>query len=186
MKPLQSIAMGLVIIAVSARINGDYDVLADPVGWLLVLQGLGQLPAALPHRPALSTLGSVALVISVVLWFPSLAAGLEREDVALLWAAALPQLAFVALLCRALATIATGPAAGWLATAAALTVAAAAVVTVVLATDGSALAGALALTGSGSLLLVIVLLFRYASRPWALAPAAPLAPADGTPAADGS
>lgn len=170
MKPLQSIAMGLVIVALSARVNGEYDVLADPVGWLLVLQGLGQLPAALPHRPALRSLGFAALLLSGVLWFPSLAEGLEREDVSLLWAAALPQLAFVALLCRALATVASGPAVAWLTTACALTVGAAVIVTVVLATAQSSLEGALALAGSGSLVLVIVLLFRYASRPWALAP----------------
>lgn len=182
MKPLQSIAMGLVIVALAVRVNGPYDVIADPVGWLLVLQGLGRLPPALPHRPALQTLGFLALVMSVVLWFPSLAEGLAREDVSLLWAANLPQLAFVALLCRALASIATGPAVGWLTTACALTVAAAAVVTVVLATDGSSLEGALALAGSGSLLLVIVLLFRYASRPWALAPVDQTSAAEAGPA----
>ena len=44
MKPLQSIAMGLVIIALKAWVNGEYDVLPDPIGWLLVLQGLAALP----------------------------------------------------------------------------------------------------------------------------------------------
>ena len=34
MLPLPSIAMGLVIIALTARMRG-YDVLADPAGWVL-------------------------------------------------------------------------------------------------------------------------------------------------------
>ena len=178
MKPLQSIAMGLVFLALFVRVNGEYDVIPDPVGWLLVLQGLGQLPAALPHRPALRTLGSVALLLSIALWFPGVAAGLEAEDVSLLWAANLPQLAFVALLCRALADLADGSARRWLRTATALTVVAALVPTLVLGTGEASLTDLVPLVGGAALLLVIVLLFRYAARPWAAAvdqatPAAP-------------
>jgi hypothetical protein len=165
-KPLQSIAMGLVIIAISARAGG-YDLLPDPVGWLLVLQGLGQLPDTLPHRPALRTLGFLALVMSVVLWFPGLADGLESTDESLLWAANLPQLAFVALLCRALADLADPPAARWLRTAAALTVVAALLPVVVLGADESALLGVMVVGSAAVLVLVVVLLFRYAGRPWA-------------------
>ena len=91
MKPLQSIAMGMVFLVLAVRVGGEYDVIPDPLGWLLILQGLGQLPAALPHRPALGTLGFVALLMSVVLWFPSMADGLAARDVSLLWAASLPQ-----------------------------------------------------------------------------------------------
>ena len=36
MKPLQPVAMGLVIVLLGATVNGC-DLLADPVGWLLVL-----------------------------------------------------------------------------------------------------------------------------------------------------
>ena len=43
MRPLQSIAIGLVIIALRAEFGG-YDALADPVGWLLVLLGVRSLP----------------------------------------------------------------------------------------------------------------------------------------------
>lgn len=167
MKPLQSIAMGFVIIALSVRVNGAYDVLPDPIGWLLVLQGLGQLSEALPHRPALRSLGLLALVMSVVLWFPGLANGLEDADESLLWAANLPQLIFVAVLCRALAGLADDAAARWLRTAAALTVVAALLPVVVLGADESALLGVMVVGGAAVLLLVIVLLFRYAGRPWA-------------------
>ncbi len=170
MKPLQSIAMGLVVIAVVARVNGEYDVLPDPVGWLLVLQGLGRLPRDLPHRPALGTLGFVALLMSVVLWFPGLAHGLERTDESLLWAANLPQLAFVAVLCRALshAAAAEPGRAHWLRTAAALTVVAALLPVVVLGAEETSLLDVMVVGASLVLLLVIVLLFRYSSRPWAL------------------
>ncbi|MBZ5738148.1 hypothetical protein [Nocardioides mangrovi] len=166
MKPLQSIAMGFVIIALSARVGG-YDLLADPVGWLLVLQGFGRLPAALSHRPTLSTLGFVALVMSVVLWFPGLADGLENTDESLLWAANLPQLAFVALLCRALSGLTDGSAYRWLRTASVLTVVAALLPVVVLGAGESSLLGVMVVGSAAVLVLVIVLLFRYAARPWA-------------------
>ena len=169
MKPLQSIAMGLVIVAVVAKAGGGYDVLPDPVGWLLVLQGLGRLPASLPHRPALSTLGVLALLMSIVLWFPGLADGLERTDESLLWAANLPQLAFIAVLCRALSRLAAAEPgrARWLRTAAALTVSAALLPVVVLGADETSLLTVMVVGASLVLLLVIVLLFRYSSRPWA-------------------
>ena len=169
MKPLQSIAMGLVIVAVVAKAGGGYDVLPDPVGWLLVLQGLGRLPASLPHRPALSTLGVLALLMSIVLWFPGLAEGLERTDESLLWAANLPQLAFVALLCRALSLAAAAEPgrARWLRTAAVLTVVAALLPVLVLGAGASSLLAVMVAGASLVLVLVIVLLFRYSSRPWA-------------------
>ncbi len=173
MKPLQSIAMGLVIIALRAWVNGEYDLLPDPIGWLLVLQGLGALPTALPHRPALRTLGLLALVMSVVLWFPSLRDGLERADESLLWAADLPQLGFVGVLCLALSRAASaGPApdpgaARWLHTAAVLTGVAAVLPVVALGAGVDSLVE-LMIVGSGLvLLLVIVLMFRYSARPWA-------------------
>ena len=167
MKPLQSIAMGLVFLALVVRFNGEYDVIPDPIGWLLILQGLGQLPAALPHRPTLRSLGFVALLLSVALWFPGVAGGLEAEDVSLLWTANLPQLAFVAVLCHALSDLADVSARRWLRTASALTVVAALLPTLVLGADEAGLTGTMTLVGAGVLLLVIVLLFRYAARPWA-------------------
>ena len=172
MKPLQSVAMGLVFLALAARAHGEYDLVPDPVGWLLVLHGLGRLPAELPHRPALRALGLLALVMSVVLWFPSLATAIEDADESLLWAANLPQLAFVAVLCHALAVLA-GPtdarSARWLRTAATLTVVAAALPILVLGAGASALTAVMVLGSAAVLVLVIVLLFRYADRPWALA-----------------
>ena len=50
-KPLQAVAMGLVIVLLGATVSG-YDLLADPVGWLLVLVGLATLPVPGPRGAA--------------------------------------------------------------------------------------------------------------------------------------
>ena len=52
MRPLQSIAIGLVIIALRAEFGG-YDALVDPVGWLLVLLGVRTLPVEPERRKSL-------------------------------------------------------------------------------------------------------------------------------------
>lgn len=168
MKPLQSIAMGLVIIALEAWVGGGYDVLPDPLGWLLVLHGLGGLPVTLPHRQGLRLVGLLALVMSIVLWFPSVRDALEQADESLLWAADLPQLGFVGLLCLALSrTAAVDPRASrWLHTAAALTGLAAVVPVLVLGAGADTLVEVMVVGAGLVLLLVIVLLFRYSSRPW--------------------
>ncbi|GAB3775115.1 hypothetical protein FB382_004035 [Nocardioides ginsengisegetis] len=102
MKPLQSIAMGLLVVVLSARFHG-YDALADPFGWLLVLLGLRDLPAELVHRSRLTSLAVLAAAVSVVLWFPAVTDALYDQDASLGWAANLPQVGFMALLCHALA-----------------------------------------------------------------------------------
>ena len=56
MRPLQSIAMGLVIIALRAEFGG-YDALADPLGWLLVLLGVRTLPVEPERRRTLFAAG---------------------------------------------------------------------------------------------------------------------------------
>jgi hypothetical protein len=44
-KPLQAAAMGLVIVLLGPTVHA-YDLLPDPVGWILVLIGLTALPGA--------------------------------------------------------------------------------------------------------------------------------------------
>jgi len=171
-KPLQSVAMGLLIVALGARVNG-YDLLPDPLGWLLVLQGLHRLPAELPFRQAVRSLGVLALATSVVLWVPALADGLERTDESLLWAADLPQLAFVAMLLlalsRAAAELGDAGAARWLRTTSRLTVLAAVLPVLVYGARQDGLVVAMVLGATIVLVLVIVLLFRYSDRAWASA-----------------
>ncbi|MFC4785924.1 hypothetical protein ACT8ZV_15710 [Nocardioides sp. MAHUQ-72] len=105
MKPLQSIAMGLLIVVLSARFGG-YDALADPVGWLLVVIGVRALPGGVPHRVPLGGLAVLAGAVSAVVWFPAVTEALYDADASLGWAANLPQLAFSVLLCHALAAAA--------------------------------------------------------------------------------
>jgi hypothetical protein len=170
-KPLQSIAMGLVIVALSARVHG-YDVLADPVGWLLVLLGVGRLVPDLPFRGAVRGLAVLATVVSVPLFFPGVVDALADADDSLVWAANLPQVAFVALLCHVLAAAAgragdTG-AARWLAIARTLTIVAG-LLPVLVDTVATAWAGPMLLLALVALVVAIVLLFQYSGRPWAAA-----------------
>jgi hypothetical protein len=176
-KPLQSVAMGLVIVALFARAGG-YDLLPDPLGWLLVLHGLHRLPRDLPLAGALRPLGIVALAVSVALWLPPVVDRLVEADESLLWAANLPQLAFVALLCLALSRQAAGAAdhrsSSWLRSAAVLTVVAALLPAVVFGAEEVELLAVMVVGATLVLLLVIVLLFRYAARGWAEPGSAPV------------
>jgi hypothetical protein len=168
-KPLQAVAMGLVIVLLTAAVRG-YDLLPDPLGWVLVLTGLAAVPV--PQRRALQWLAGLSLAVSLVVWFPAARDGLNVTDDALAWAVGLPELGCVVLLAHALAqrALAAGdaPARRWLLTARTLLVVVAVLPPVVLGGGLDPLVGVAAVAGSLSLLLLVVLLFRYAGRPWAL------------------
>ncbi|MGY2701162.1 hypothetical protein [Nocardioides sp. HB32] len=171
MKPLQSVAMGLVIVALVARLDG-YDLLPDPVGWALVLHGVRRLPN-LPWPGAVRFLCWLALVVSVFLWFPAVPDALADTDASLEWAGSLPQVAAVGTVCAALARLAEEAgdrrARAWLRTACTLVVLTGIAPAVVLAAEPGAV-GAMLTLGVVTIVLVIVLLFRYAARPWAVPP----------------
>jgi len=57
--------MGLVVVILTASVNG-YDLIADPVGWVLVLVGLSSL--GVPQHGTLQTLATLSLVVSLPLW----------------------------------------------------------------------------------------------------------------------
>ena len=168
MKPLQAIGMGLVIVALAAKVDG-YDLLADPLGWLLVIRGVSQLPRSLPWRDTVGLLAALALLTSVPLWFPGIVESIADADDSLTWAVDLPQIAFVAVLCAALARAATDAAdrtaASWLRTGCTLTIAAGILPIIVYTAEPDLLVPLLVLA-LVTLVLVIVLLFRYAPRPW--------------------
>lgn len=161
--------MGLVIVLLTVPAH-RYDVLADPLGWLLVLVGLGAL--SVPQRGTLRRLAAVSLVVSVVVWVPTARDALNVTDLALAWAAGLPELVTVIVLAHTLAEAAwaarDAAARRWLLTARSLLVVVALLPAVVLGGGFDSWDTALGVVGSLALVLLIVLLFRYASRPWAL------------------
>jgi len=167
-KPLQAVAMGLVIVVLTASVGG-YDVLPDPVGWVLVLIGLAQLPVH--QRATLQTLASVSLVVSVAVWFPGVRDALNVTDESLAWAAGIPEVLTAIVLAHACAQAAgsagDSDARRWLLTARTLFVVVLLLPPVVLGGGLDRLDAVAAGVGSLSLLLMVVLLFRYAGRPWA-------------------
>ena len=169
MKPLQSVAMGLLVVALTARVHG-YDALPDFLGWVLVVLGIRRLRLS----DALTAVAVAALAVSLVVWWPPVQDALAELHPSLWWAATLPQLAACGLLCRELAARATTAgdrrATAWLRTAAVLVALSAVTPVIAFSVDASddALAAVYA-AAAGVVLLLIVLLFSYAARPWAAA-----------------
>lgn len=105
MKPLQAIALGLVLLALGPTDAdpGTFDPLPDPLGWVLVLIGLYGLRGALDDRrlPVLRFLGVLALGLSIALVVPDVARWFA-DDPSLGWSADIPRFGFLALLCHEL------------------------------------------------------------------------------------
>lgn len=110
MTPLQKIAMGLVVVVLTAPMPPHpspawqrYDVLADPLGWLLVLSGINALTRLDDSFSPARAAAVMAGVLSVPLWFPQLS---HQLDPAGSWFVSLPQLGFSLLLARAIGKLA--------------------------------------------------------------------------------
>lgn len=105
MKPLQAIALGLVLLALGPTDAdpGTFDPLPDPLGWVFVLIGLHGLSGSLDARrvPVLRVLGALALVLSIALVVPDVARWFAG-DPSLGWWADVPRFAFFAVLCHQL------------------------------------------------------------------------------------
>ena len=166
MKPLQSVAMGLVIVVLVVKFRG-YDVLADPIGWLLVIWGVRRTA----DRATLLAVALGALLVACAVWIPATQDLLDRSDPSLRWAINLPQVLFCVVLCRHLADLAGAAgdqrARAWLRTAMLLNVALAIAPVLVFAASADDLMGSVYAAAGGVVLLLIVLLFAYANRPWA-------------------
>lgn len=166
MKPLAAVAMGLVIVVLVAD-QGGYDLLADPVGWLLVVLGVRRLP----DPTTLLALAVAAGVVACALWLPATQDLLERSDPSLQWAVNLPQVVFCVALCHRLAGLATAAgdarAAAWLRTAMVLNVLLALAPVVVFAAGAEDLLSGLYAAAGAVLVLLIVLLFGLSGRSWA-------------------
>ena len=172
MRPLQSIAMGLVIVALRAQLADGYDALPDPIGWLLVILGVRGLPDDLPRRRAVAAMAWLAAAVSVPLWFPGVSDAAYATHPSLGWALNLPQLGFAALLCHSLATSAVAaedPKAGsWLRLAMAGFVAAAVLPVIVFGGGIGSLEATSYVAAALVMIMLIWLLFTYSARPWAV------------------
>lgn len=164
MRPFPTIAMGLFIVAVTARF-GEYDALPDAVGWVLVLVG------ARRRSGTVKTLAVFALVVAAVVWFQAPRDYLDDHDQALRWAVNLPQLGFLIALCRELSDVARGAgdrrAGDWLRHTMGATVLAAALPVIVFGAGVDALETPTYVLATIALVVAIGQLVRYADRPWA-------------------
>ena len=104
MSPLQKIAMGMVIVIGNALYPPDptpswaqYDALADPLGWLLVIAGTVALARANPVFASTRWWAGLAGATSVPAWFPQVNHLLDSSGE---WFISLPQIAFCLLLAR--------------------------------------------------------------------------------------
>jgi len=172
MRPLQSIAMGLVIVALHAEFGG-FDALPDPLGWVLVLLGVRDLPVDLESRRTLLGLAALAGSVSVPLWIPGVSDALYDTDPALLWAVNLPQLGFGGLLAHVLARRAADTedtrAAAWLRVAVTGFVVVALLPILVWGAGIDALEVPAYVGATAVLLALIWMLFSWSSRAWAAA-----------------
>lgn len=170
MKPLQPIALGLVLLVLHARFD-QYDALADPVGWLLILLGVRALVqrTAIEGRLGLTYLGALALIVSTAMWFPAAQDAVADADPGLQWAVDVPALGFHALLCHGLAGLAAAAgertAAAWFRLTA-LGLVVALVVPLLYHGAGWEWAGGGAVLVLAAPLLLTVLAFCYSSSAW--------------------
>jgi hypothetical protein len=167
-KPLQAVGMGLVIVLLTAPVHG-YDLLPDPLGWLLALTGLRTLTC--PQRGTLLGLAWLAFAVSCALWVPSVPTHLDDVDPSLTWSADLPQLVTTIVLAHALAQQALvaedTSARRWLLTARSLLIVVTVLPVVVFGGGLDSVVGATYVAASLALLLLVWLLFTYAGRGWA-------------------
>jgi hypothetical protein len=168
--PLPWVAMGFVVLLLTAPLHG-YDLLADPLGWLLVLGGLARLPLDPATRARLRALALLALAVSVLTWPGPVVHWLDRADDSLPWAVGLPEIAVAVVLCHDLADLARraedGRAARWFEGTRTLTLVAGLMPVLVLGGHLHTLAVPSAVAAVAAPAVLIVLLFRYAGRPWA-------------------
>lgn len=110
MSPLVRIGFGLMIMLLHAPYLPEgapkwetYDIFADPIGWVFVIWGLVALRKVDEvFQPALWA-SEVALVTSIVTWFPNLN---HQLDSSAQWFTSLPQVVAIALICRGIARLA--------------------------------------------------------------------------------
>jgi len=168
-KPLHWIGMGLVIVMLSVNVGG-FDLLANWVGWGLVIHALTRLPDTVGSRPVLLGLAGAAGLVDLALWFPAVRGPVVDIDPALSWALTLPQVLFCLLLSWRLSEVTTEPGTrGLLRVTAGLFAVVALLPTVVLGAEVPALAAPAYVLAGFALLVLVIQLFAYGGRDWARA-----------------
>lgn len=180
MIPLRPVVLGLVVVVLNVTVDG-WDLLADPLGWALVLLGSRALPVR--RRGPLLVAAALALVVAAVLWPPGVAEQVAATDDSLSWALSLPQSAYLLLLADGLRDAAArGGDPGlrtWWTTTTALAAAALVLPVLVLGGDLAVLGAVAALASLLTVVLVLVLGLASARATWAGGPG-PLDPAAAT------
>lgn len=184
-KPLLWIAWGLVLLILGPTHPAQHlDPFPNPLGWALILWGLRAVP--LGHRRDIAMwLAWLALVCAAFTWVPPVLDAIERTDDSLVWAVDLPQILFAVWLCTALADLAAQAAdrraARWLSVTRTITVVVGVLPVLVF---GGGIDSLSDISGGASIiapLLLCVLMFRYASRPWSGAVPRAAAEVPGSP-----
>lgn len=103
MKALQAIAMGLLMVILDVRVAG-WDLIADPLGWGLVVLGLTRMRGAIPR----GTLLALAVLAGLVSFVSLDEAVLEALDPSMAWLISLLELAFDITLATVVAEVLAG------------------------------------------------------------------------------
>ena len=168
-KPLQPIALGLFIVWFSVSVNG-FDLLANPIGWLIVIGAATAIPAS-AATPRLRWALGLALTVSLPLAVPVWAEAVDDADPSLGWAVSLPQAVAIVLLVQVLLELARRAGDQRATSALAFTrtalVVLAVLPVVVLGAGFEGWAGAAGVITGLSVFAVLVQLVYYADRPWA-------------------
>lgn len=105
MSSLKAVVLGLVIVFLDVTTGSGHDLVADPVGWVLVLLGLSGL-TGLDGIGSAKVAAWLSLATAVVAWSP---ASVAHLDASMEWFFSLPTLAFCYLLCDALVDLSRAP-----------------------------------------------------------------------------
>lgn len=168
--PLRQIGIGLLVVVFAVRVAG-FDVLCDPVGWLLVIGATQRIGGDDRTRSRVTTAAVTAFVIAVPLAVPSLAARVRDADPSVAWALSLPQIAVVLLLALHLGASAQAAgdvdAAAWWRWARTGAIVVALAPVIVYPTGSEELIGLTLLLSLLTMLFTVGLLLRHAPRGWA-------------------
>jgi len=104
-RPFRAVALGLLVVVLTV-VAARVDVLADPLGWVLVLVGVRALPPGYPLRLTVTAAVGLALLISVPLVLPPAREAIAAGPDAVGWGFSLPTLLALGLLTHAIGSAA--------------------------------------------------------------------------------